>query len=204
MSPAGSSFATIVTDIAFLSPRYSFVATKNGLVYLYDGTDFGYKPGQKPVIMVNTRVKPAIGDIGLTSIAIHPDFIRDGKEGYIYLSYTEDVSKTCQTPGQMCSIKRNKISRFRLRWVEWKRSFDVIEEVVVFGKCTRMRESWWGDDCSPVVGTTHELNHIWFGPDGMLWAAVGDGELLEGTLWTESWLSIAGANRALSMVGLFG
>jgi hypothetical protein len=104
----GGSHATIVTDFAFLpNGQHALVLAKNGVVYLYENTgtgawNFGKTPGLRPFILLNTKVRPAIGDCGLVAI----DF---DLNGYIYLAYVGDLNPDCQGPGRVCAIKRNKI-----------------------------------------------------------------------------------------------
>lgn len=200
--PAGVSVQRIVsgigwtTDIAFLTTRHTLVTTKDGIIYqLLDWRVLW----DQPLLDLSYRVLPAIGDRGMTSMAVHPDLQANGKRGFVYVAYVDDPNKGCQDLGVLCEIKYNKIRRLLLVLNEKTNRFEVKQNLVVWGACTRMMESWWGDDCSPMVGTTHSIGGIWFGSDGKLWASVGEGQLLEGSFWLQYWASFAGTNRALSM-----
>lgn len=201
VSAVASGFAAWITDIEFISARHSLVLTKQGKIYLLDNFYFDLSMRSKPLIDLQSSVSPAQGDRGLVSVAVHPDFRKNGKRGYIYVGYVDDTSKECQDLGRLCDIKWNRIRRYRLVFNEATQWFDIVQDKIVFGACTKalMIEGWYGQDCSPMVGTTHSLGSIWFGPDKKLWAAVGEGQLLDGSFWTEKWKNFAKLDRALSM-----
>lgn len=190
-----------ITDMAFITQRHVLVSTKDGRVYLL--TDWTFSRAQ-PLLDMRSRVKPAVGDRGLVSLAVHPDFQKNGRKGYVYVAWVDDPAPNCQALGQMCMIKYNKIKRLLLEYNDRTRTFEIKDDRIVWGMCTPrlMREGWWGDDCSPMVGTTHSIGGMWFGSDGKLWVSVGEGQLLEGDFWNIYWKNIAGDYRALSMVKL--
>ena len=59
------------TDIAWISEKHVLVSTKDGLIYLMNNWNWN---GNAPLIDLRSRVLPAAGDRGLTSVAVHPQF----------------------------------------------------------------------------------------------------------------------------------
>jgi hypothetical protein len=112
-----------VTDIAWITPRHVLLSSKwhkrrdslslslsndkstlakDGRIYLMRDWQWSFS---NTFINLRNRTQPAAGDRGLTSVVVHPDFQRNQRRGFIYVSYVDDPNPGCQVLGQMCMIK---------------------------------------------------------------------------------------------------
>jgi hypothetical protein len=66
---------------------------------------------------------------------------------------------------------------------------DPDSELILFGECKKLDRGWWGNDCWPMIGATHSVDWVQFGPDGALWVTFGDGASFEGTDWYD-WVGV--------------
>jgi hypothetical protein len=66
-------------------------------------------------------------------------------------------------------------------------TIDPKSEVVILSPCLANTPlpplKYYATDCAPMIGSTHSIDWVSFGPDGNLWVAVGDGQAFEGTDW---------------------
>jgi hypothetical protein len=106
--PAGVSVTSMVTgfgwvtDMAWITPRHVLVTTKDGRIFLL--RDWQYNLNEI-FINLRSRTQPAVGDRGLVSVVVHPDFQRNQRRGFIFVAYVDDPAPGCQALGQMCMIK---------------------------------------------------------------------------------------------------
>lgn len=66
-------------------------------------------------------------------------------------------------------------------------TIDPTTEVILLSPCASSTPlpplKYYATDCAPMIGSTHSVDWIEFGPDGNLWVSVGDGQAYEGTDW---------------------
>ncbi|KAI9032982.1 Sorbosone dehydrogenase-domain-containing protein [Hyaloraphidium curvatum] len=163
----------IVTDFEFLDRDRVAVLQKNGMVNLYKSNGNGGWFFSNVLLDLRSAVGSAYGDRGLMGIVKHPNF---PATPYIYLSLVFDAN-----PADIEGPKQNRLSRFTV----FGDYADAGSQRILIGKCNNMQGGWYGGDCSPMLGTTHSIGWLDFGSDGMLYAAVGEGQTQEGGDWTK-------------------
>jgi glucose/arabinose dehydrogenase len=168
--PAGFQIQTVAsgfsipTSMVFAPDGRIFVGQKNGVVRVI-------KNGQvlaTPVITL-TDVND-YGDRGLEGIALDPNFAQNG---YMYIAYTYE-----NTPGQ--NYDGNKTGRI-VRVTVVGDTASLATKIVILGSVggdaarPSCRNFATTSDCIPSDSNTHSMGALRFGPDGKLYAALGDG-----------------------------
>ncbi|TSC69106.1 MAG: hypothetical protein G01um101456_351, partial [Parcubacteria group bacterium Gr01-1014_56] len=159
-----ASGLTLPTVMAFSPDGRIFVAEKGGTVKVV-------KNGvllSTPVITltdVNT-----FGDRGLIGMAIDPDFATNG---YLYLSYTFENSPGSNFGG----AKVGRIVRVTVVADTASESSKVVVLGTVGGTpaLPSCEDYPAGSDCIPSDSMSHSVGGLRFGPDGKLYATLGDG-----------------------------
>lgn len=126
-----------------------------------------------PSLDITKQLGAAVGDRGLISVAVDPNF---KKNRYIYLAYVYDP-----TPINQLGPKQNRLSRFTMD--KDALFVDPKSEKILFGACPP-GSSWATTNCYYMNGTTHSIDMVRFGPDKMLWVTVGEGLVADGPDWT--------------------
>ncbi len=159
-----ASGMTLPTAITFTNDGRIFIAEKNGTILTYkDG-----KLLPNPLIRL-TDVND-YGDRGLIGIAADPNF---SQNGYLYLSYTHE-----NTPGTNYSgSKTGHIARITVKGDIADESSKVILVGTVGGdinspSCTNFPIT---ADCITSDSSSHSVGGLRFGPDGKLYATLGEG-----------------------------
>lgn len=152
------------TSMTFSSDGKIFIAEKNGAVRVVKNGALLPNP-----VITLTDVN-TYGDRGLIGIAADPDFVENG---YLYLSYTFENS-----PG--VNFSGSKTARIvRVTVID-----DVASEsskVVLVGSIGGTAENPSCDnfptvsDCVPSDSSSHSAGGLRFGPDGKLYASLGEG-----------------------------
>jgi len=152
------------TNMAFAPDGRIFIAQKNGIVRLIKNGALVVTP-----VITLTDVNN-FGDRGLLSITTDPDFLTNG---YLYLAYTYE-----NTPGSnYTGPKTGRIARVTVVG-------DVADEsskAVLLGTVTgssatpSCKDFPVTDDCIPSDSPSHSVGGLRFGPDGKLYATLGDG-----------------------------
>jgi glucose/arabinose dehydrogenase len=155
---------TVPTTLAFAPDGRIFVAQKNGIVRIIKNNQLLSTP-----VVALTDIND-YGDRGLVGIALDPNFAQNG---YMYLAYTYENS-----PGQ--NYTGNKTGRIvRLTVVGDTASLQT--KVVILGTVggdsarPSCRNFATTSNCIPSDSNTHSMGALRFGPDGKLYAALGDG-----------------------------
>ncbi|KAI9016642.1 Sorbosone dehydrogenase-domain-containing protein [Hyaloraphidium curvatum] len=177
----------LVTDFLFLPDERMLVSTKNGRILVVKANLVSNIAAD-----LSKLVGTAFGDRGLVRMVHHPDFGKGNGKDFIYIAYVYDPSAAeadlwfgglkadlGENLAAPAGPKMDRLSRFRMEG-------DTIvadSEEILIGNCQFRQGRWWGDDCSPMIGTTHSINWMDFGPDGQLWVSVGDGNTFEGGYW---------------------
>ena len=87
-------------SLAFLSPTQAIMTEKRGFLYLIENGKLAARPiSGLPMIYVN-------GQAGLMDVVPHPDYANNG---WIYLSYSEQLTKADRTPAAFTRIIRGKL-----------------------------------------------------------------------------------------------
>lgn len=157
------------TTFAFAPDGRIFIAEKGGTVRIVKNgvllpTPFATMPS------VNTR-----GDRGLIGLALDPDF---DENGWVYLSYTHENS-----PDNVSGPKTGRIVRVRAQGApgQWDDVADMSTYQILVGTVAGSPEN---PSCSDFVITadcirsdsiSHSVGGLRFGPDGKLYATLGDG-----------------------------
>ncbi|MDQ5955510.1 MAG: hypothetical protein QG621_513, partial [Patescibacteria group bacterium] len=170
VTPSGFQIQTVVagltvpTTLAFAPDGRIFVAQKNGIVRIIKNNQLLSTP-----VVALTDIND-YGDRGLVGIALDPNFAQNG---YMYLAYTYENS-----PGQ--NYTGNKTGRIvRLTVVGDTASLQT--KVVILGTVggdsarPSCRNFATTSNCIPSDSNTHSMGALRFGPDGKLYAALGDG-----------------------------
>ena len=124
-----------------------YIVEQLGRIRTVDGSDTSSSESEL-VIDITNRVNARSNEEGLLSIAFHPDFEKNNE---VYFYYT--AAKSGSKP------RRAVLSRFRMD--DDRRLFDSSSEEVLL----EIPEPYWN----------HNGGTVLFGPDGMLYLAVGDG-----------------------------
>ncbi|KAI9023383.1 Sorbosone dehydrogenase-domain-containing protein [Hyaloraphidium curvatum] len=169
-----NNLGTSVSDFCVLDANRVVVLQRMGVMLMVKNGELIWDP----VLDLTDVLGAALGDRGLTSCTLHPDF---AENGWIYLGYVFDDNPTNPT-----GTKKNRISRFTIVGDK----IDRVTEQVILGSCAVLRaganDPLEGDDCMPTFGITHNIGWLNIGPDNMLWAAVGEGIAWEGEDWVKS------------------
>jgi glucose/arabinose dehydrogenase len=152
------------TALTFSSDGRMFIAEKDGTVRLYKNGALEAVPVIRLTDINN------YGDRGLIGIAADPNF---AVNGYLYLSYTYE-----NTPGANFSgPKTGRIVRITVVGDIASESSKVVLVGSVGGNistpsCQNFATT---DDCIPSDSSSHTVGGLRFGPDGKLYASLGDG-----------------------------
>lgn len=168
--PSGFQVTTVAsglilpTSMAFAPDGRIFIGQKSGAVRVV-------KNGQllaTPVVQLTDLND--YGDRGLEGIALDPNFAQNG---YMYIAYTYE-----NTPGQ--NYSGNKTGRI-IRLTVAGDTASLATKVVLLGTVggdaanPSCRNFATTSDCVPSDSNTHSMGALRFGPDGKLWASLGDG-----------------------------
>jgi len=168
--PAGFEMETIAegltlpTAMAFAPDGRIFVAQKNGIIRII-------KNGALlPTPLLSLSDVNSYGDRGLIGMAVDPNF---SSNGYLYLSYTYE-----NTPGaNITGAKTGRIVRITVTGDTADESSKVVLVGTVPGNaaapsCDDIAVT---ADCIPSDSSSHSVGGLAFGPDGKLYASLGDG-----------------------------
>lgn len=150
------------TSMAFAPDGRIFVAEKGGRVLSFKGESYS-------TLITLTDVN-TFGDRGLLGIAVDPNF---ADNGYLYLAYTFE-----NTPGSNFSgPKTGRIVRVTVVNDVASESSKVVLVGSVGGSATTpsCEDYPVGADCIPSDSMSHSMGGLQFGPDGYLYATLGDG-----------------------------
>lgn len=150
------------TTFELVAPTRVLVAEKAGRVWLVED---GIRQSQ-PVIDLSGQVETS-QDRGLIGMTVDPAF--DGEEltGWIYVAYV--VNDT--TAGADSYRMPQQIRRFRMTSGVVTGAGQRILGTDRVSQCPQADTP----DCLPLLGFGHTIGDLGFGPDGALYAAVGDG-----------------------------
>ena len=155
---------TLPTSFTFAPDGRIFIAQKSGAVR-------EVKNGVlQPTPVVQLTDLNDYADRGLEGIALDPNF---SQNGYMYLAYTYE-----NTPGQNYSgPKTGRIVRLTVVGDTANLSSKVVILGTVGGtiaqpSCLNFATT---SDCIPSDANTHSMGALHFGPDGKLYASLGDG-----------------------------
>ncbi|MES2437195.1 MAG: PQQ-dependent sugar dehydrogenase [Patescibacteria group bacterium] len=167
--PAGFQIETLAagldkpTTMAFTPDGRVFIAEKEGKVKVYKNGAILATP-----LITLTDIN-SVSDHGILGIAVDPQFATNG---YVYLSYTYEPN-----PADIWAQKTARIVRIKVIG-------DVASEsskVVIVGKVSGTAAQPSCDyfpidaDCMPSDSPSHSAGGLRFGPDGKLYATIGDG-----------------------------
>ncbi len=168
--PQGFQVNTVVSGLSlptafqFAPDGRMFIGQKSGAVRIF-------KNGQllpNPVVQLTDINDYA--DRGLEGLALDPNF---SQNGYMYIAYTYE-----NNPGQ--DYKGNKTGRI-IRLTVVGDTASLASKVVILGSVggdaahPSCRNFATTSDCAPSDSNTHSMGALRFGPDGKLWATLGDG-----------------------------
>ena len=171
--PAGFEVKTVVgglnlpTSIAFAPDGRIFVAEKQGAVKIVKNGAVLATP------FLQLADVSDYGDRGLIGIALDPDFAANG---WVYVSYTYE-----NDPANYEGPKTGRIARVKA--VGDTADMGTMEVLVGTVGGTPQAPSCTdypaGADCIPSDEGSHSMGGLRFGPDGMLYATLGDGSSFE-------------------------
>lgn len=155
---------TLPGSMAFAPDGRIFIAEKGGAVRIVkDGVLL-------PIPLISLTDVNTFGDRGLLSIVLDPNF---ASNGYMYLSYTYE-----NTPGANFSgPKTGRIVRVTVVGDSASEASKVVLLGSVGGNAaTPSCEDFPVEsDCVPSDSMSHSMGGLRFGPDGFLYATLGDG-----------------------------
>ncbi|TWT67846.1 carbohydrate-binding domain-containing protein [Crateriforma conspicua] len=179
-------------EVEQLADGRFLVAEQDGVVRLVNADG---SVQSTPVLDIRSIVNSGTKDRGMIGFAVHPDLANNP---YIYASYTYDPPEI--TGGGLGGVDGNgsrvsRISRFTVTENNGVLTADPATNVVLVGNNSTFdnigdpdsRVGLEGphscvdaagnpiEDCIPADETSHTIGELEFGPDGMLYAASGDG-----------------------------
>jgi glucose/arabinose dehydrogenase/peptidoglycan/xylan/chitin deacetylase (PgdA/CDA1 family) len=159
-----ASGLTLPTAMAFAPGGRIFITEKSGTVrVVQDGV-------LQPTPVITLTDINTFGDRGLLGIATDPQFLNNG---YLYLSYTYENSPGSNFSGP----KTGRIVRVTVVNNQADESSKVVLVGTIGGtlenpSCENFLPT---DDCIPSDSSSHSVGGLRFGPDGKLYATLGDG-----------------------------
>ena len=168
--PAGFELETITgglvlpTPVAFAPDGRIFIAEKGGAVRIFENGAL------LPTPFLQLTDLNDYADHGLLGIALDPDF---SVNGYVYLLYTYE-----NTPGQNYEgSKTGRLVRVTANGNVADLGTMTVLVGTVGGDATKpsCEDFAVTDDCIPTDSPSHSVGGLRFGPDGKLWATLGDG-----------------------------
>jgi glucose/arabinose dehydrogenase len=169
-APAGFRLETITgglnlpTTMVYAPDGRLFIAEKNGTVRLFKNGSLS------PTPVIKLSDVNDYSDHGLLGIALDPQF---GTNGFMYLSYTFE-----NTPGKNYeAAKTGRIVRVTVQGDTANEATKIVLVGTVGGdeahpSCENYSVT---ADCIPSDAVTHSVGGLRFGPDGKLYATLGDG-----------------------------
>jgi glucose/arabinose dehydrogenase len=155
---------SLPTAMAFAPDGRVFVAEKGGAVRVVKNGVLLSAPA------INLTDINTFGDRGLIGLAIDPNFATNG---YLYLSYTYENSPGSNFGGP----KTGRIARVTVVGDTASESTKVVIVGNVGGTAAlpSCEDYAMGVDCIPSDSPSHTVGGLKFGPDGKLYATLGDG-----------------------------
>ncbi|MCA9361497.1 PQQ-dependent sugar dehydrogenase, partial [Candidatus Kaiserbacteria bacterium] len=176
----------ILAGAAITEPGFESETVANGLVlptavaFAPDGRIFVAEKGGAIKVIKNDVLLPTplvkltdintFGDRGLLGLAVDPDFANNG---YIYVSYTYE-----NTPGlDIAGTKTGRIVRLTVVGDTASESskFVLVGSVGGSSGAASCEDYAVTADCIPSDSNSHSVGGLRFGPDGKLYATLGDG-----------------------------
>lgn len=167
--PQGGFVSDTVADGLNLPTAFAFAPDSRILIAEKNGTVMLVKNGA--LLATPFYTVPNVndfGDRGLLGIALDPNFAANG---YVYLSYTYD-----NNPANIGAVKTAQIIRVTASGDTAVAGSKLVLAGSAVGSvaqpsCENLALT---ADCIPADGGSHSMGALHFGPDGMLYAAVGD------------------------------
>ncbi len=154
----------LATAIASTQDGRIFIAEKSGVVRVVKNGVLLSEP------LVTLTDINTFGDRGLLGLAVDPNF---SSNGYVYLSYTYE-----NTPGlNIAGPKTGRIVRLTVIGDTASESSKFVLVGAVGGTATTpsCEDFIVTSDCIPSDSNSHSVGGLRFGPDGKLYASLGDG-----------------------------
>lgn len=179
--PAGIATKAEAAPAGFVTEVVaSGLEVPTGMAFAPDGRIFVAEKGGKVKIIKNGAVLPTpfldfsskintAGDRGLLAIALDPSF---ASNKYVYLAYTYENS-----PGNYEGPKTGRVTRVVANGDVMKAGSEVILVGKVAGTVDKPSCNQYAvtADCIPSDSLSHSVGGLRFGPDGKLYASLGDG-----------------------------
>lgn len=157
---------TIFTTFAFAPDGRMFLADKDGSIWIYESGAF------KNAAYYTVSPVATAGDRGVIGLALDPAF---ASNGFVYIAYTYDSNPASQNGPKTAQIIRVNAATPSGN-VAVTGSKLVLLGSVVGTPAKPSCEDWpLTADCMPSDHLSHSVGALKFGPDGKLYAALGDG-----------------------------